>query len=579
MTEIAVRFGGEAGDGIASIGETIARCYSRMGLHVFGFNAYQSVIRGGHVWYQARASDARPRSQGDSADVLYAMHKDSVDIHAPTLRPGGTVIYDPEKFAVPASELPAGITALGVPTLSIARKFTSQSVLQNAVGTGAAAYIAGIPLDLLHEVLRDSFGGKAGQVVDWNLGASAEGYRFAEQHASVNSRALSRRGAPKLLMSGNEAIALGAAAAGLKFLSQYPMTPASSIMHWLAAHSAQLGVVVKQAEDELAAIHMAIGASFAGVRSMTATSGGGFSLMVEALGMAGMTETPLVVVDAQRAGPSTGLPTKTEQGDLNLMLGAGQGEFPRAILAPSDPAEAYRTIIEAFRLAEEWQTPILVASDLHLSESFATVDREEIDLNVPVPSLFTVPPNGHSYLRYQYTASGVSPRAIPGQPGLQFVAGSDEHDERGHLVSDILAGVPRWVSVRQKMMDKRMKKLDGLARSVAAPVFEGPADAPLTFVAWGSTVGAVRDAMADLAAGGKVTNLLRFPAVYPLHGPAVTAAFARTKRVLLVEANHSGQFGRLLRAETGIHLEDRLLKYDGEPFLPHEIVARALEVM
>ena len=579
MTEIAVRFGGEAGDGIASIGETVARCYSRMGLHVFAFNAYQSVIRGGHVWYQARASDGRPRSQGDSADILYAMHRDSVDIHASSLRPGGTVIYDPDKFSIASSELPAGVTPLGVPTLALARKFTSQSILQNAVGTGAAAFVAGIPLDLLQEVLRDSFGGKAGQVVDWNLGASAEGYRFAEGHASVHAHALSRRGAPKLLMSGNEAIALGAAAAGCKFLSQYPMTPASSIMHWMAAHSTQLGVVVKQAEDELAAVNMAIGASFAGVRSMTATSGGGFSLMVEGIGMAGMTETPLVVVDAQRAGPSTGLPTKTEQGDLNLMLGAGQGEFPRAILAPSDPAEAYRTMIDAFRLAEDWQTPVLVASDLHLSESYATVDREEIDLNVPVPSLFTVSPNGHPYLRYEYTESGVSPRALPGQPGLQYVAGSDEHDERGHLVSDVLAGIPRWVSERQKMMDKRMKKLEGLARSVPPPVFEGPADAPLTFVAWGSTVGAIRDAMVDLAARGKVTNLLRFPAVYPLDAGAVTTAFGRTKRTLLLEANHSGQFGRLLRAETGILLEHRLLKYDGEPFLPHEIVARALEVI
>ena len=579
MTEIAVRFGGEAGDGIASIGETIARCYSRMGLHVFEFNAYQSVIRGGHVWNQARASDGRPFSPGDGTDILYAMHRDSVDIHGPSVRPGGTVLYDPEKFSVPASALPAGVTALGVPTLTIARKFTSQSILQNAVGTGAAAYIGGVPLDLLQEVLRDSFGGKKGEVVDWNLGASAEGYHFAEQHARVNDRALTRRGAPKLLMSGNEAIALGAAAAGCKFLSQYPMTPASSIMHWMAAHAREMGVVVKQAEDELSAINMAIGASFAGVRSMTATSGGGFSLMVEALGMAGMTETPLVVVDAQRAGPSTGLPTKTEQGDLNLMLGAGQGEFPRAILAPSTPAEAYRATIDAFRLAEEWQTPILVASDLHLSENFMTVDREEIDLNVPVPSLFTVPSNGHAYLRYQYTESGVSPRAIPGQPGLQFAAGSDEHDEHGHLVSDVLAGVPKWVSERQKMMDKRMKKLEGLTRAVPPPVFEGPAEAPLTFVAWGSTVGAIRDAMADLAAGGRRTNLLHFPAVYPLDATAVTAAFARTQRTLLVEANHSGQFGRLLRAETGIVPSARFLKYDGEPFLPHEIMARALEVM
>jgi 2-oxoglutarate/2-oxoacid ferredoxin oxidoreductase subunit alpha len=577
VKEISVRAGGQAGDGIASIGEAVARSFSRMGRHVFGFNAYQSVIRGGHVWYQARATDGRPHSQGDQADVLYALDRATVDVHAPSLRAGGTIVFDPEKFSV--GDLPAGVRGLGVPTLEIARKYTSQSILQNAGGLGAVAFLAGIPLETLRQVLSDSFGKKKGEVADWNLGASADGYRFAEAHAAPNDHVLTAAGPPKLLMSGNQAIALGAAAAGCKFLAQYPMTPASSIMHWMAAHSTQLGVVVKQAEDELAAIHMAIGASFAGVRSMTATSGGGFSLMVEALGMAGMTETPVVVVESQRSGPSTGLPTKTEQGDLNLMLGAGQGEFPRAILAPSSPKEAYDAAIRAFRLAEDWQTAILLASDLHLSESFATVDREELPGAGPVASLFTVVPNGHDYRRYQYTESGVSPRAIPGQPGLQFVAGSDEHDEKGHLISDVKSGIPIWVSERQRMMEKRMRKLVGLASAVPAPVLEGPPEAPLTFVAWGSTAGAVRDAMGALAAQGVATNLLFFPAVYPLAGERVRAALGRTKRTLLVEANFSGQFGRLIRAETGIDLPDRLLKYDGEPFYPHEVAARALEMI
>ncbi|MGA8542387.1 MAG: 2-oxoacid:acceptor oxidoreductase subunit alpha [Thermoplasmata archaeon] len=579
MTDFAVRAGGQAGDGIASIGETISRCFSRLGWHVFGLNAYQSVIRGGHVWFQARTSDTRPYSQGDQADVLYALDKQTVAVHALSLRRGGTIVYDPEKFAIPESELPAGVKALAVPTLEFARKYTSQSILQNAAGMGAAAYLAGIPEELLHEVLRDSFGRKAGDVVDWNLGASSAGYEFARQHAGASDRAISKRGAPKLLMTGNSAIALGAAAAGCKFLAQYPMTPASTIMHWMAAHSQTLGVVVKQAEDELAAIHMAIGASYAGVRSMTATSGGGFSLMVEALGMAGMTETPLVVVESQRSGPSTGLPTKTEQGDLNLMLGAGQGEFPRAILAPSHPAEAYRATIKAFQLAEDWQTPILLASDLHLSENTVSVDREEIPTDLEIPSLYTVEPNGHEYKRYQYTESGVSPRALPGQPGLQFVAGSDEHDEKGHLVSDVKSGIPVWVTERVHMMQKRMKKLGGIAAAADPPAWEGPADADLTFVAWGSTIGAVRDAMTVLAAQGKKTNLLHFPTVYPLDADRVRAEFAKARKTLLVEANYSGQFGHLLRAETGIYLSDRLLKYDGEPFYPHEIVARALEVI
>jgi 2-oxoglutarate ferredoxin oxidoreductase subunit alpha len=579
MTDLAVRAGGQAGDGIASIGETISRCFSRMGWHVFGLNAYQSVIRGGHVWYQARTSDVRPYSQGDQADILYALDKQTVAVHAPALRRGGTIVYDPEKFAIPESDLPAGVKALGVPTLEFARKYTSQSILQNAGGMGASAYLAGIPLDLLHEVLRDSFGKKAGEVVDWNIGASTAGYEFAATHGSASDHAISKRGAPKLLMAGNTAIALGAAAAGCKFLAQYPMTPASTIMHWLAAHSQSLGIVVKQAEDELAAIHMAIGASFGGVRSMTATSGGGFSLMVEALGMAGMTETPLVVVESQRSGPSTGLPTKTEQGDLNLMLGAGQGEFPRAILAPSHAADAYRATIRAFELAEEWQTPILLASDLHLSENTMTVDREEIPTDIAVPSLFTVESNGHDYKRYQYTESGVSPRAFPGQPGLQYVAGSDEHDEKGHLVSDVKSGIPIWVTERVRMMDKRMKKLHGITAAADPPAWEGPTDADLTFVAWGSTIGAIRDAMVVLSAQGKKTNLLRFPTVYPLDADRVRAEFAKARHTLLVEANYSGQFGHLVRAETGVHLSERLLKYDGEPFYPHEVVARALEVI
>jgi 2-oxoglutarate/2-oxoacid ferredoxin oxidoreductase subunit alpha len=579
MGEISVRAGGAAGDGIASVGESIARSFSRMGLHVFGHNAYQSVIRGGHVWFQARASPQPVHSQGDALDVLYALNRDTFDMHRPFLSPGATVIFDPEKFPIADTEMPAGTHALAVPTLQIARKYTPQPILQNAGGMGAAAFVAGIPLATLHQVLTDSFGKKKGDIVDWNVGAASDGYAFAQAHASPNDHAATPGGAPKLLMTGNQAIALGAAAAGLKFLAQYPMTPASSIMHYLAAHSQDLGIVVKQAEDELAAIHMAIGASFAGVRSMTASSGGGFALMTEALGMAGMTETPVVVVESQRAGPSTGLPTKTEQGDLNLMLGAGQSEFPRAILAPSNIVEAYRDTIKAFQLAEDWQTVVLVASDLHLSENFMTCDREAISLDVEVPSLFTVTPNGGDYKRYLYTESGVSPRAFPGQPGLNFIAGSDEHDEKGHLISDVKSGVPHWVAERTRMMDKRMHKLEGLRADSEGPRVEGSPTPALTFVAWGSTVGAIRDAIGLLAARGVATSLIQLPTVYPVHGAQLEAALAAAPKRLLVEANYSGQLGRLLRTEIGVTFPDRLLKYDGEPFYPLEIVGKAMEVI
>jgi 2-oxoglutarate ferredoxin oxidoreductase subunit alpha len=579
MGEIGVRIGGAAGDGIASVGETLARSFSRMGLHVFGLNAYQSVIRGGHVWFQARASDERVYSQGDGCDVLYALDRQTADIHLPALREHGVVVYDPEKFPIPSENLPVGTRALPIPTLEIARKYTSQSILQNAAGFGACAFLSGISPETMRTALSDSFGKKKGEVVDWNLNAAREGYERAEKASGAHPNALGPRGAAKLLMTGNQGIALGAAAAGCKFLAQYPMTPASSIMHWMGSHSRDLGIVVKQAEDELAAIHMAVGASFGGVRSMTATSGGGFALMVEGLGMAGMVEVPLVVVESQRSGPSTGLPTKTEQGDLNLMLGAGQSEFPRAILAPSHPKEAYDAAVRAFSLAERWQTPILLASDLHLSENFATVDREEIRLDADVPSLFEVEPNGHDYKRYRYTESGVSPRAIPGQPGLQYVAGSDEHDEKGRLISDVKSGVPVWVAERTRMMDKRMRKLRGLEAETEPPVLEGPESADLTFVAWGSTIGAVRDAMRLLARSGLSTNLLRFPTVYPIHAESVASALGRARTTLLVEGNFSGQLGRLIRAETGLSLPNKLLKYDGEPFYPMEIAARARETM
>ena len=578
MAEISIRAGGAAGDGIASVGETLSRAFSRMGLHVFGLNAYQSVIRGGHVWFQARASPDRVYSQGDRVDVLYALNRETVDIHLPSLSDGGTLIYDPEKFSVADSELPHGTRALPVPTLQIARKYTNQSILQNAGGLGATAYCGGIPLETLQKVLADSFGKKKGDVADWNLGAAADGFAHAGQHGTVSDHALKPAGEPKMLLTGNQAIALGAAAAGLKFLAQYPMTPASGVMHWLAAHSHDLGIVVKQAEDELAAINMAIGASYGGVRSMTATSGGGFALMVEALGMAGMAEIPLVVVESQRSGPSTGLPTKTEQGDLNLMLGAGQGEFPRAILAPSHPLEAYRATIRAFEIAEQYQTPVLLASDLHLSENFSTVDRSEIDLNVEIAPVSSASPNGHDYLRYQYTPNGVSPRSVPGQPGLNWVAASDEHDEKGHLLSDVKSGVPIWVAERVKMYDKRMSKLAGLTEAVDPPVLEGPAESELTFVAWGSTIGAVRDAMSLLKARGIATNLVAVQGVYPVRAEAFRTLLSNARRTLLVEGNYSGQFGRLLRAETGLNLSEKLLKYDGEPFYPMEIVGRAVEM-
>jgi len=354
-----------------------------------------------------------------------------------------------------------------------------------------------------------------------------------------------------------------------------------SIMHWMADHAPGDGVVVKQVEDGLAAINMAIGAGFAGVRAMTATSGGGFSLMVEGLGQGGMVEAPVVAILCQRSGPSTGLPTKTEQGDLNLALGAGQGDWPRAILAPRNTDECFRLTAEAFNLAEVYQTPIIVMSDLYLSEGYRTV--EGFDFNVPIIRGLLAADGGERrerYLRYKLTDTGVSPRALPGQEGFQFDAGTDEHDEKGELISDVLAGIPEWIEIRRQMMDKRMKKLDGLLRDTKGPELWGPQSADLTLISWGSTQGPLREAILDLQeADGLSVNSLEYAHLFPFHAQETAEILGKAKKTLAVEGNFSGQFSRLLTAETGIKPNHFLGKYDGEPFYPSEIAAKVREVL
>jgi 2-oxoglutarate ferredoxin oxidoreductase subunit alpha len=541
------------------------------------------VIRAGHVWFHARGSPDRIWSQGDSIDVLYALDQQTVSIHAQFIRDGGVLIYDPEKFTIDASSLPKHATLLAVPTLALARKYASEPLLQGSVAMGVCTFLMGMPFETLKVLLEENFGGKKKEILESNLKAADEGYKFAQQNSKPLARAFKPNYGPaKLLITGNQAVALGAAVAGCKILVQYPMTPATALMHWMAPHATTMKVMVKQAEDEIAAINMAIGASAGGIRAMTASSGGGVALMVEAMGLAGMAEVPLVVVLAQRSGPSTGLPTKTEQGDLNMLLGAGQGEFPRAILGPGNVIEAFHQAIEAFELAEKWQTLAVIAIDFTNAEDFQSVDIADFPLDYEPASLFTVPEPKDgapsNFKRYAYTASGVSPRSIPGQKGLEFVMASDEHDERGYLISDVLSGLPKSVEIRKAMMEKRMRKLAGIVASTAPPKLEGPKDADVTIVAWGSTASPVRDALTELNAEGVKTNFLFLAHAYPLHTKEITEVLTHAKKVLLVECNFSGQIGRLIRTETGIDIRNKLLKYDGEPFYPHEIVRKVKEL-
>ncbi|MHB2037149.1 MAG: 2-oxoacid:acceptor oxidoreductase subunit alpha [Nitrososphaerales archaeon] len=578
--EFTVRIGGAAGDGISSTGEIFARTCSRSGLHVYGLNNYQSAIRGGHVWFQVRAGTEKITCQGDSTDILIAFNSETADIHAPFVKKGGAIIFDQERVKIKENLVPEGVTLLPMPLGETSRKFDRNPIMQNTVALGATLFLFGLDFAVFSSVLADMFGKKKQSVIEVNLKAATAGYDFAKSNfAQLESKfTLPADPKPKLLMTGNQAISLGAAMAGCKFYAAYPMTPASGILHWLAAHSASLKIIVKQAEDELAVINMGIGAAHVGVRAMVGTSGGGFSLMVEALGMAGIIETPLVIVESQRSGPSTGLPTKTEQGDLNMMIGASQGDFPRIILAPTTVEDCYYATIEAFNLAERFQCPVLVASDLLLSEHIETVDGLNTNVIIDRGDMISGTPS-EPYKRFKITETGISPRAIPGNAGTIFVAASDEHQEDGVGISDVLSGLPKYVKERVKQMDKRMRKVEVARNELSSPKLYGPKDAELTLVCWGSTFGVALEAADTLSKDGILTNVYPIRNIIPFKAEQIAPVLKSAKKLLCVEVNYSGQMARLIRAETGIEIKDKFLKYDGEPIYTHEIVKKAKKVM
>lgn len=576
--EAIVKFGAAAGDGIASTGTIFAKICARSGLELSTYNGYQSVIRGGHVWYQIRVSDERIGSLGDGVDLLMALDQVTADVHLPEFNPGALLLHDEVHVRTDHLYLPEGAVDLPVPLMEIAKREGREGRMQNTVSIGLVAGLLGIGLDVVEQVLEERFGGRDTRIGEANLNAATGGYSYALDKLSEHIRRVApserRR---RLLLTGNEAIGLGAAMAGCKFYSAYPMTPASSILHFLAAHAQRYGILVKQVEDEIAAINMAIGAGFTGVRAMCGTSGGGFSLMTEAVGLAGMTEVPVVIVESQRGAPSTGLPTKTEQGDLNQMLGASQGDFPKVIVAPESVEDAYYSTIEAFTIAERYHMPVILASDLSLSERAETLDGLDVDVKIERGPL--ADPAEKGFKRYKITESGVSPRSIPGQRGLTYVAGSDEHMESGALISDVLSGLPESVKIRNAMMEKRMGKMEHLVKELEPPELRGPGDGDITLIGWGSTAGTIRDAVKILQRDGIKASQLQIKYLQPFHREEVKNILEDCRRCMVVELNYTGQLAKLICAETGVSVEDSCRKYSGEPFYPREIAERAKEVL
>jgi len=557
--------GGEAGQGVQAAGFIIAKALARYGLGVFADQDYESRVRGGHNFFRIRAGDNPVSAISETLDVLVALDRQSIDLHQKELAHDGVVIFDQDK----AKDVSAGNNLLGMPLEQMAVETTKNKQATNVVAVGAAMALVGYDGVALKTEVLDYFG--AGEMGQANAAAAARGYEYAKANfkGDLGKKFSPLGGQKRMLLNGNEAVALGALAAGCKFVSAYPMTPSTTIMEYMAGKADELGIVVVQPEDEISAINMIVGAAYAGVRAMTATSGGGFCLMVEGLGLAGMTETPIVVVDGQRAGPAIGLPTRTEQGDLQFALHAAHGDFPRVVMAPANVEDAFWLTVKAFNLAEEYQLPVIILTDQYLASSYATAERFDLSrVQVKRGTLLseTDPSKLQRYKRYEITSSGISPRAFPLQSTALVVADSDEHNEEGHLIED--------AETRTAMMLKRQRKLDGLRKEISGPRTYGPAKADITMIGWGSTLGALREAVDLAAQNGLSVNLVHFSEVWPFPAEAASLALRGAKRTFAVENNATAQFARLLRAETGHQVSSSILKFDGRPFSPAYIVTQ-----
>jgi 2-oxoglutarate ferredoxin oxidoreductase subunit alpha len=577
--EVAIGIGGAAGDGLDKTGDTLAKTCSRLGLYINAYNSYQSIIRGGHIWLRVRIAEDKVYSHGDVLNVLIALNQDSIERHAREVKSGGALLYNSDKLKCDPVLLGDNVLPVPLPVNDLAKPFGRvQPIMQNTVALGALLYLVGLEFETAAEVLADTFKHKGEAVVQQNAAIARAGYDYAKEQFVPLGYEWTFSRVKRPFITGNEAFALGAVAGGCKFYSAYPMTPASSILHWMANHAEQCGVVVKQCEDELAVANMAIGAGFAGARSMCATSGGGFALMTEAIGMAGMIEAPVVIIEVQRGGPSTGIPTKTEQADLNQVYGASQGDYPRVIIAPTDTTDCYYAAVEAHNLAERYQLPVLIISDLLLSEHPETIEAGALRGDVPIDRgeiVHQVPEGAGQFKRYEFTPSGVSPRVLPGTEGGVYVAATDDHDEEGVLISDVFTSP----AVRRKAQEKRMRKLDGVLGELPAPVLEGPPDADVTLIGWGSTRGVIHEAIQLLAEAGITANQLQIKYLMPFHTRHVSDTLRKARRTICVECNYSGQFARHLRAETGFSVGDLILKYDGEPFEPLQIADQVKAIL
>lgn len=554
----SVVIGGEAGDGVRAAGGVLGKIFNRHGLYSFVREDYQSLIRGGHNYSQVIASSEKVWNQYQEAEVLVALDERTINNHDDRLSEEGRLLFDPDEVDHDSEK------AYSIPLSSMVEEVEGIEIMKNSAALGVIAYLYGLDLEIVKDVLKEVYGEKS----DKNITLAEKGYEYGEESFEKIRELEVQDREETPLLTGNQAISLGAAKAGLDMYIAYPMTPSTSILHFTANYQDELGLTVVQPENEIGVINMALGSSYAGAKSMIASSGGGFALMQEAVSLTGMSETPLLIVECQRAGPSTGVPTYTGQGDLEFALYSGHGEFPSIVLAPGDQEEAYYRSGEALNLAWLYQVPVILLSDKHLSESRMS---SEIDFDSVSPEEGKIVENpGEDYERYEITEDGVSPLAFPGSPDALVQNNSYEHTELGYTTEE-----PEEIV---EMQDKRNKKWETIEEDVLErnPVkVYGDENAENLILAWGSTKGAVLEAMKSLNFPVKFVQPIYLK---PFPREEIKTHLENSSKTVCVETNSTGQLAKLVRKETLSTVDEKVLKYDMRPFNPLELAESLEEV-
>lgn len=570
MDSVTWKIGGEAGFGIMSSGTMLSKALSRKGYRTIATNEYPSLIRGGHNVITLRMSVEYTHALNKDVHILAALNKETVRVHKDQLSPEAIILFDPQDYEWKKEEFSQGVHLIPIPLKELVRTKSADPVMRNTILLGATFALLGKPFEWLEEVIRDQFTKKGETVINFNIDLAKTGYSHVQEAAKDCTHCYLddiHDQKEQLVINASESLAIGAIRAGMKFAAIYPMTPINSVISFFADHAKDAGILYKQPEDEIAGINMAIGASFAGVRSMVASSGGGVALMTEGLSLAGNMEIPLVIDLGMRVGPATGMPTWTEQSELRFAIHAGHGEFPRIVLAPASCEESFELIMVAFEMADKYQTPVFILTDKYLNESQWSVSaefyRKSSSLNRG--KIRSVEDAAVPFRRYALdTADGVSARSFPGNKGGQFFSNSYEHDETGHVTED--------PELRTKMSNKRMQKLQSMKQDIIAPRTVGDANADITLVTWGSTTGPVLEAARIGQKSGKKIQVIYFPWLFPFPVEQTKELFSHAKKIIAIEQNSTGQLVGLLKEYVGTDVHNVVLKYDGRPFFPEEII-------